>query len=518
MYHIVELHPKLQADLVSKHVDIERTQKIIQLEAENRHASTQRAPALELLPSDDPRIIKRHALTTQSVEYSRINGLFKSLDLPIDWVDELPRSTSQCLLDEKALETIGIRLYSKMAFGVLNGGMATSYTDTSKNKSLDASAMARLEAEFIQASELAAGIPKGIAPAFWNKDGSPGPSFLLLKLRSLLVKTHHYQVISGDTKSTALPFFQMSSIATHEPLQTALAEWQNSPLLQAWIEATGHSALESQTAIQPLLAALSHSKEGLPRHIFDRAWGKEHTGLALPGGHGENFRILAAVYKDLLKRGIRWASLGNVDNIAYTVDPVSLALCALTDAQAAFEFTPRGPLDVKGGALMSAPEGQLTIADIGLGISFEDIRSQEANGRSCLFNCATGLFDLEWLIPRLEMIADRLPLHISDQQKDAGAYAQAEQNTWEVLSLLERPLILEVDKRRRFLPAKMLLETLLSSPLSADLSEADGISAQTLLAAETSRNSLQSILHAECGYSLPDKIGQQRPLLPSEYR
>jgi len=88
----------------------------------------------------------------------------------------------------------------------------------------------------------------------------------------------------------------------------------------------------------------------------------------------------------------------------------------------------------------------------------------EKEGGPALFNCATGLFDLDWLISKIEEIAQDLPIRVSDQDKDAGRYAQAEITTWEVLPLVEDPLILAVPKERRFIAAKMLMETLLSSP------------------------------------------------------
>jgi hypothetical protein len=54
---------------------------------------------------------------------------------------------------------------------------------------------------------------------------------------------------------------------------------------------------------------------------------------------------------------------------------------------------------------------------------------------------------------------------VSEQDKEAGKYAQAEQNTWEILGLAKSPLIFAVAKTNRFVAAKMLMETLLSSPI-----------------------------------------------------
>jgi len=122
-------------------------------------------------------------------------------------------------------------------------------------------------------------------------------------------------------------------------------------------------------------------------------------------------------------------------------------------------------VDVKGGILVETAEGR-TVADIGPAISFDEVRRLEASGASILFNCAIGLFDLDWLVPRLDEIARGLPLRVSDQDKDAGKYSQAEQVTWEVTGILPSFLAFAVSKYDRFIAAKLLAETLLTSGIA----------------------------------------------------
>ena len=217
------------------------------------------------------------------------------------------------------------------------------------------------------------------------------------------------------------------------------------------------------TEVQPMMAALTHSADGLPRRIFDRAYGEKDRGLAFPGGHGQNFAILAPVYRRLARMGVRYVWLGNIDNLGYTVDPVSLAVFALSGRDAAFETSFKTPMDVKGGLLVVTGTGRITCADIGPAVSPEQMEQFSQEGGRLLFNCAIGLFDLQRLLPMLDSLPYRLPLRITDQDKDAGRYAQAEQLTWEIIGLLEKPLFFAVEKKKRFIASKMILENLLTS-------------------------------------------------------
>lgn len=150
------------------------------------------------------------------------------------------------------------------------------------------------------------------------------------------------------------------------------------------------------------------------------------------------------------------------------MDPVSIALLAVTGKQAAFDFSFKTPVDVKGGILVKDDRNRLNCADIGPAITKEEVARYETEGSPILFNCATGLFNLEYLTENLDYIIEKLPLRFSNQDKDAGKYSQAEQVTWEVMGLLDDFLVIAVDKYERFLAAKMLIEGILTSGLKLD--------------------------------------------------
>jgi hypothetical protein len=367
----------------------------------------------------------------------------------------------------RALEELGERLYPRTAYGVLNGGSATSYADSKKNLAFGTDAFAALAPAFEALAPECRDRPKGLTPAFVNPDGSPGASFIMLKARARLLAARSYIAKYGKPDETILPLFQMSSVGNDVELADAYERYATSDFLEPLARETGLEAASFATGVQPLVAAFTHSSEGRPKHVFDRAWGKPDSALPLPGGHGQCFRVLTPVLRSLRAQGVRFAWLGNVDNIGYLPDPAETAVLALSGRPAAFDFALRTPVDVKGGILVESEDGGRTVADIGPAISFDEVRRLEASGASILFNCATGLFDLEWLLPRIDDIARRLPLRVSDQDKDAGRYSQAEQVTWEVTSLLPSFVAFAVDKYDRFMAAKLLVETLLTSGTAA---------------------------------------------------
>ncbi|MDR1316456.1 MAG: UTP--glucose-1-phosphate uridylyltransferase [Spirochaetales bacterium] len=400
----------------------------------------------------------------------------------------------------RSLQTIGRLLFPYVSFGILNGGSATSYCDTKKNAALNGELFELLKDTFMAAAAFARGKPKGISPAYANPDGSPGYSFLELKLRRLLLEARLWRTaadrrpeacsgagagtIAGsgaafgagsgprDFRGTGLyplaPVFQMTSVFTSRQTGEALDSYQKSPLLENLIAETGIDITRVRTGVQPLIAAFTHSQEGERRGIFTRAWGKEDSVLGLPGGHGQNFFVLRDVYRGLLGDGKRFVYLGNADNLGFVPDPVSLAVLALSGKPAGFEFAFKTAVDTKGGVLVRDSGGRLTCADIGAALSAGDIEAAEKAGKPILFNAATGLFDLEYLVTHLEEIREGIPLRWSDQDKDAGRYSQAEQVTWEIMGLLPDPLIFGVNKFRRFLAAKLLLESLITSGLGLE--------------------------------------------------
>lgn len=494
--------PALRADMESRGVDVGLTLSI--LESINSGAYDGAAPVEAAgVPGVDGRsIVPMGAGASYEVDEASAAERLGALGLSLPSIASSPgaiASGGRVRLGREALAAIGGRLLDRAAWGVLNGGSATSYADLKKNQSLGPGVFEAVRGGFELLSPLCEGRPKGLTPAYINPDGTPGESFLTLKMRAALLLAKGFVGHYGRPERPALPFFEMTSDATARPLAEAYRGYASHPWLKPLIEASGADPTEPRSAKQPLLAAFTHSGEGTPRRVFDRAYGERDRCIALPGGHGQGFRFLAGVYRGLLEAGYRYAWIGNVDNVGYAPDPAELAVMALSGAEAAFEFSYRTPVDVKGGVLVVDREGRRTVADIGQAISFDEVLRLESLGSKVLFNCATGLFDLARLVPRLDEIARKLPVRLSDQDKDAGKYSQAEQSTWEVVGLLDEPLGFAVRKEDRFIAAKLLAETVLSSGAASNPGQLPPGIAET--AASMSRG-LSAALSGPCGLIL----------------
>ncbi len=403
------------------------------------------------------------ALSSWTMSLREARKRFSELGIPVMPESLSGTSGGNITFSRTALEKIGVYLYPRNAFGFLNGGAASSYADIKKNSALSGDLLAAFQDQFELMAGLCRGKPKGITPAYINEDGSPGYSFQLLKFRMLLAHKARYAALTGTVPELLLPAFQMTSVHTDGAISDATREYRHDPLLTGLAERLGCAPVDIHTGVQPMMAAITHSSEGFPRRIFDRAYGKENTGLPIPGGHGQNFEILAPLYRKLHKKGIRYLWLGNIDNMGYTMNPVMLAVFALSGKEAAFETSFRTPMDIKGGVLVAGPDGHMTCADIGPAIKAEDVLAFEGAGKTILFNCGIGLFDLDRLVAQLDSLPYRIPLRVTDQDKDAGLYAQAEQITWEIIGLMDDPLFFAVRKTERFIAAKLLMETLSTS-------------------------------------------------------
>lgn len=425
----------------------------------------------------------------------------------------LPGTGPRVELDSPTLESLGLRLSQVTAFGVLNGGMATSYADTKKNQALGPGLYSIYKADLERMADLAGGLPKGITPAFVQADGTPGPSYLELKLRVLC--QINLAARKAGHQGPGIQLFQMTSQSTDGPLRRALAAYAQSPVLADLLVHAPRPLDQTPTAIQELLGTFTPAKEGQPRRFFTvRREGRE-LPYALPGGHGQNFRVLRTVYADLRRAGYRFAYLGNVDNLGYLPSLKGLALLALSGAPAAFDFAFKTPVDVKGGVLYREPSGNLNCADIGVAIGGDQVAAAEKAGTPILFNCATGLFDLDKLVADLERITRQLPVRLSEQDKDVGRYAQAEQVTWEVIGLLDKPLIFGIEKSRRFLAAKLLLDCLMTSGLHWDDPRFRQPELATFLALSEGMNAgLTSLLEGPMGFRR--KGGRWVPLTEAE--
>jgi len=467
------------------------------------NAGTLSAPPVTVAgfpPLDGRQILDLRGEGPWTVDRTKATAALKALFPEEDPAAVLGRGTSSEVdLDGPTLETLGLRLSQVTAFGVLNGGMATSYADTKKNQQLGAGLYSIYKADLERMAELAAGQPKGITPAFVQGDGTPGPSYLELKLRVLC--QINLAAKKAGFKGPGLQLFQMTSESTHGPLSRALAAYAASPALADLLVHSPRPLGDTPTAVQELVGTFTPVKEGPPRKFFTVRRDGREVPYALPGGHGQNFRVLRHVYADLRRAGYRFAYLGNVDNLGFLPSLKGLALLALSGAPAAFDFAFKTPVDVKGGVLYREPSGNLNCADIGVAIPASEVAAAEKGGTPILFNCATGLFDLARLVDDLPRITQHLPVRLSEQDKDVGKYAQAEQVTWEVIGLLDHPLIFGIEKSRRFLAAKLLLDCLLTSGLHWDDARFNQPEAAPFRALSAGLNAgLTALLEGPCGY------------------
>ena len=416
---------------------------------------------------DDPRILDMRLLTTWTADARTVRRAIDRFGIPVYLVRGADTGEDRYIFDRRSLRRIGIYLLPFLSYGILNGGSATSYTDSKKNHQFNAELFALYASFFERFSRGIGGRSKGLTPAFFDDRYGAGPSFVELKMRSLLNAALRRQRLFGRDERTLYPMFQMTNAKNDAEIEEAFAEYRESPFIAPLCEETGIDITDVSTGIQPLIAAFSHSDAGSTRSVFLSAYGR-HAPLALPGGHGQCFAALRGVFSKLLAAGKAFVQLGNVDNLGNTVDETSLAILALSGAPAGFDFSVRTPVDIKGGILVRGNDGRLTCVDIGPAIGFDEIVDAETAGKSVLFNCATGVFNLEMLVESLDRIIAELPIRLSDQDKDVGRYAQAEQITWEVIGLLDNPLIFAARKYDRFLAAKLLVENLLTSGIHLD--------------------------------------------------
>ncbi|NBC30839.1 MAG: hypothetical protein GVY29_12715 [Spirochaetes bacterium] len=466
-----ELSPQIRRDMEEKKIDVDRTVTILNNYNAGKYDKVEKVVADEIPAIDGESIIDMTGELSLELPQSQVTERLEALLPSVEPKHHGRWSGTTVHFDRDQLEHLGEHLLPLVSYGVLNGGSATSYADTKKNSKLSEPLLDLLGDRFEAVAQMSRGKAKGITPAFVNPDGSLGPSFLELKMRALLIRILRYNLrfgAAGDGAPPVAPLFQMTSVFNDHEIAATYHEYRNSPLLGDLIAETGVDITRAETGIQPMIAAYTHSEEGRPKQIFTRAYGEEGASLPLPGGHGQNFDILREVYRGLYESGKRFVYLGNVDNLGFTVDPVSVAYLALTGKQAAFDFSFRTSVDVKGGILVRDQRGRLNAADIGPAISADEVFRQEEAGRKILFNCATGLFSLDYLVPNIDHVVENLPMRFSDQDKDAGKYSQAEQVTWEIVGMLDDFLVFGVDKYQRFLAAKLLLETLMTSGLRID--------------------------------------------------
>jgi UTP--glucose-1-phosphate uridylyltransferase len=463
-----KLNPGLIEKMTSMGIDIPLTQRILDNFNAGKYDHFEPVVVKDIPKVDGDRIIDVTGDVSFSTNIARAQEAIRALGVQVDITAMGEVNGDIITFDAPALERLGILLYDVVAYGVLNGGSASSYVDRTKNLGFNETLFHICETQFESLQQVSMGQPKGVTPAFINQDGSHGPSFLELKMRGLLIEALKTQMLTGKKTPALYPMYQMTSVYNNEQVAAEYDKYKNKDILTDLMAETGLDITAVETGVQPMLSALTHSSAGAPRDFFTTAYGKPDTPLPMPGGHGQSFIVLKDVFRKLFDEGKRFVYLGNVDNLGATPNPVCVALLALSGKEAGFDFSFRTPVDVKGGVLVEDANGHLNCADLGVAISRDDVLARESRGDRILFNCATGLFNLDFLVNNIDDIVNNLPMRISDQDKDAGKYSQAEQVTWEVIGLLDNALIFGVDKMSRFLSAKLLLEGLMTSGIGLD--------------------------------------------------
>ena len=444
-------------------IDFELGSKI--LAAVNASGSLeQKALDADILPHPDGKdIFVLHPNMKFPIGKAQAQKVLEKFCIPYSVIENVPCSDGILRFSFGSLHRLGLHLIPYLSYGILNGGMATSYCETKNNSKFNPGLFEPCRDSFDSLSEKCKGKPKGITPAYINPDGSSGYDFIELKMRSVLRHIRQSQIVTGKGASEyQYPIFQMTSHNTDAKLASRYKEYKNSSVLKELIAETGVDVTEPLSAVQPLIPVFTPTSDGYPLSFFKD---KDGNCYALPGGHGQNFFVLRNIYRKLLDAGKKFVYLGNVDNIGFTITPVELAVLALSGRQATFDFSFKTPVDVKGGILIRERSGHLTCGDIGRAVSNEFVRKNEEMGIPILFNCATGLFNLEYLVENLDRIIDNLPIRLSNQNKDIGQYSQAEQITWEVIGLLDSLIIFAVEKYERFIASKLLMDNMLASDL-----------------------------------------------------
>ena len=375
---------KLAARMGELNIDIPLTRKILgRINDPNRREPEPVIP--RSIPGiDGLRILdRRHMKGFRLPERSFLEKA-EELELPGALVDEIPRRKGEAVISQDCLERIGLFLLPRVSYGTFNGGSASSYADHKKNRAFSPDIFELCRRPFEKAAKLCLGRAKGITPAFIHPDGTPGPSFMELKMRGLLIQIQRYRA-AGFPKAGALqplfPLFQMTSISNNPQIQSALEEYAQGPLLEPLIRTTGVEIHRVETGVQPLIAAFTPAEPGKKREIFAAAYGKSNEPLPLPGGHGQNFEVLGKIYRGLLRRGKWFVYLGNVDNLGNLPDLRGIALLALGGKEGAFDFSFKTPVDIKGGILVETQEGRLNCADMGVAIDRETVEKTPEGGR-----------------------------------------------------------------------------------------------------------------------------------------
>ena len=213
------VNPALAADMAAKGIDIELTMSILKRLNAGAFNGVPPIEAVGVPPINGKSIVPAGAAMSFATATSAARARLDALGIPMPATARFEGGSVH--LGKDALVQIGERLYDRTAWGVLNGGSATSYADRKKNTALGTGVFSAIRGGFELLAPLCEGRPKGITPADINPDGTPGESFLILKMRAALLRAARFSELYGRPTRPALAFFQMTSAGTDAALAQA---------------------------------------------------------------------------------------------------------------------------------------------------------------------------------------------------------------------------------------------------------------------------------------------------------
>jgi len=184
------IDPELSRDMIAKGIDIDLSLSMLENINAGLYDVGSTVDVAGVPPVDGTLIVPAGAGMCYTVDHEAASARLVLLGLVMPAGAVVHGST--VTLDRPALVDLGERLYAQTAWGVLNGGSATSYADSKKNRSLGAGVFEAVEPWFNRLAPLCQGRPKGVTPAYINLDGSPGASFIMLKMRAALLCAARY--------------------------------------------------------------------------------------------------------------------------------------------------------------------------------------------------------------------------------------------------------------------------------------------------------------------------------------
>lgn len=266
--------------------------------------------------------------------------------------------------------------------------------------------------------------------------GLSGPKSLL-KVRNELTFLH--VVLKQMDHSGIVPAF-MNSFSTHDQ--------------------TVRMVQEITPGIKPLFF-IQHKFPKILQHDFSPAECPQNSELEWnPPGHGDVFSSLytSGMLKQLLKQGVRYAFISNVDNLGASIDSSLLGYFVENQSPFMMEVAEKTPSDIKGGHLARHKNGRLILREsvqcpeeeLGAFCDIEQYRYFNTNNIWINLRYLKDLLDDQTFI-KLPIIVNPKTLDPKDE-KSPSVY-QIESAMGAAISLFEHAAAIVVP-RSRFFPVK----------------------------------------------------------------